>query len=136
MIDRLFTRLLVRYGAQWLRLWDGIEIEVVKEDWSRELKGLSGEAIRYALEHLPDDRPPATATAFRKLCVGRPEYFKELPATKADPAIVKTVLDGLRVEAPASARDWARRLKQREESGDRLTKAQRDMWRAALNESV
>ena len=27
---------------------------------------------------------------------------------------------------------WAWRLKAREESGERLTKAQRDMWRAAL----
>lgn len=140
MIDRLFTRLLVRYGAQWLRLWDGIEIDVVKEDWSRELRGLSGEAILYALEHLPDDRPPATATAFRRLCVGRPEYFKELPAPEADPKLVARMLAEANAKAASAVasqggpKAWAYRLKASEERGDRLTQAQRTMWRAAIND--
>lgn len=34
------------------------------------------------------------------------------------------------------ARDWAKALKRREEAGERLTAAQRDMWRAALHHWV
>lgn len=34
------------------------------------------------------------------------------------------------------SRDWARALKHREESGERLSPAQRDMWREAIGRST
>ena len=46
------------------------------------------------------------------------------------------ILQSMRVMFAAGlsrpAKQWAHALKQREEDGERLTKAQRDMWRAAL----
>ena len=131
-VDRIFTRLLVRYGAPWLRLWDGLDLNIVKEDWSRELGGMSFDAIAYALEHLPYDKPPPTATAFRKLANGRPEYFQGLPPVKADPARVRAILGGLRVSNSGGGQGWARELRRREEAGERLSLTQKQAWRRAL----
>lgn len=132
-VDRIFTRLLVRYGAPWLRLWDGIEIDAVKADWSRELGGMSFDAILYALDNLPDERPPATAAVFRKLAVNRPQYFTALTDDrKADPVRVKQILGGLKVTGSGDTHAWARALQQREEAGEKLSPTQKIAWRQAL----
>ena len=135
-VDRIFTRLLVRYGAPWLRLWDGLDLNIVKEDWSRELAGMPFDAVVYALEHLPDDKPPPTATAFRKLANGRPEYFQGLPPVKADPARVRAILSGLQVGNSGGSQGWARELRRREEAGERLSLTQKQAWRRALRVGV
>jgi hypothetical protein len=96
-VDQIFARLLVRYGAQWIRMWEGIDPAAVKADWMEALSGRSGDSIRYALEHLPPDRPP-NAGQFLALCMEfrRPEVQpKELPrpeATPADKARVRAML--------------------------------------------
>lgn len=131
-VDRLFTRLLVKYGTQWVNQWNGVPMDMVKDDWEAELSGLTWGAINYALEHLPPDRPPATAVAFRKLANGRPEYFRGLPPVKADPERVRAVLGGLRVHRRSDSQEWARELRKREEAGERLSMTQKQAWRQAL----
>ncbi len=131
LIDRLFAALATRYGAAWARMWEGLEAEDVKADWSRVLGGCDGETLRYALEHLPD-KPPI-ATEFRAICRRAPtREAPRLPGPPANPQRVASLV--ARVAGGPAGRDpkaWARDLKAREEAGERLTQAQREMWREA-----
>jgi hypothetical protein len=134
-VDAIFARMLLRYGAQWLRMWDGVEIDAVKADWARELEGLEGNGriIQYALEHLPADFPP-NVSQFKLLCANRPEpERKQLPAPKADPARVRAAIERLySLKQSIGTVDWAHRMRDREKAGDSLTEAERAMWRAAV----
>ena len=83
-LDSLFARLSVRYGAAWMRQWDGVDIAAVKADWAEELSGFETrpEAIRHAIQHLPIDRPP-TVGQFVALCRSAPVMAPPaLPAPK------------------------------------------------------
>ncbi len=112
-IDRLFTMLLVKYGTRWLNQWGEGTIELVKRDWEQELSGISWGAIKYAMDHLPSDRPPATAAAFRALANNRPQYFQALPPPKADPERVKEILGRLSESQNPALRRWAQKLKEK-----------------------
>ncbi len=93
MIDAIHTRLLVRYGARWVNFYAAADQSLVKADWAEELEGISSNAIRHALEHLPDDTPP-NAAQFRKLCINRPlPPYRALPAPKANPEVAKAALE-------------------------------------------
>lgn len=72
VIDRLFSALTVRYGAPFLDRWRDLDLAVVKGDWARELSGFGRnlEALRYALDHLPD-KPP-NVIEFRKIANNGP----------------------------------------------------------------
>lgn len=145
-VDALFAKLAVRYGAAFMRQWDGIDPAAIKADWSDVLAGFQAHpaAFRAALENLPDDKPP-NAMAFRALCRtalrdDRQTAPPALPAPKADPTRVATLLAGLRRSGEHDPRQWARDLRAREEAQridapsvhGRLTKFQRDAWREAL----
>ncbi len=138
-IDSLFTRLSVRYGQQWQAKWTGIDPELVKDDWAAELGCFSEKpaAIAYGLDNLPADFPP-TVAQFKAICIGRPEpSLPALPAPKTDPARVAAAIqraaNAQRMQDPKA---WAHRLRVREQQLDRLTPAQRTMWRAAIGNVV
>ena len=133
-IDRVFARILIRYGAAWMRLWEGIDENAVKADWANELDNMPGFRLAYALDNLPADRPP-TVAAFRALCIAAPlPNQRQLPAPKPDPEKVRELTE--RVKAALPPRDplaGARRLRDRELAGDKsLTLDQRKFWRQAL----
>ena len=92
-IDALFTRLTTRYGTAFQRTYADMDIAVIKADWAIALNRIPGEAIKGALENLPD-KPPH-AGQFRKLCLdampsdARTVYVA-LPAPKVD------IPDGMR----------------------------------------
>lgn len=98
-VEALFARLSVRYGAAWLRQWEGIDMAAVKADWAEQLGGASSGAIKHALECLPVDRPP-TVGQFQALCRNAPTYAPPaLPAPKLSPerrAELSEKLRGLR----------------------------------------
>jgi len=50
-VDSLFARLAARYGAAWLRMWDGIPLDAVKADWAAELAGFA-KALRPRMKAL------------------------------------------------------------------------------------
>jgi hypothetical protein len=84
-VEAIFTRMLVRYGTAWTRMWEDIPMDAVKADWATEIGQASGEAIRYALDHLPPDRPPNVAQ-FKALMLNRPtKGYVELPRPEATP---------------------------------------------------
>lgn len=84
IIDRIFARLLVRYGNQWLRMWDGIDMDAVKTEWASELAVYSSNlrAIAYGLDNLPQDFPP-NVSQFKAICNRRPDV--QAPALPAPP---------------------------------------------------
>lgn len=87
IVEMVHTRLLVRYGVQWNRLYEGIDPAAVKADWIDQIGGLNPNAIRYALDNLPADRPP-NAGRFKALCMEyrAPERpYQALPRPKATP---------------------------------------------------
>ena len=126
VIDAIFAKLAVRYGAVWLRQWDGLDMNLVKSDWGSELSGFDGnlEPLRYALRTLPERCP--NVAQFRALANSCPlPEFKQLPAPKADERVVAEQIakqTGLKQAlAPAAdPKDWARRILARSEAGDKI----------------
>lgn len=129
LVELVLARMEVRYGVLWARMWENVPPEAVKADWAAELAGMSKHAVHYGLRFLPLDRPP-TSAAFKAICNRAPAPdFKRLSAPRQQP--------------PSAVVDWkprfgadplagARRLRDRELSGERLTFAQREFWRIAL----
>lgn len=135
-VEKIFARLLVRYGAAWLRLWDGIPMEAVLEDWANELDGMPGACLSFGLENLPVERPP-TVAQFRAICHSKPASQQlAVAGPAADPKRVNDVLATLHHPAYRDPKQWARDLKARDVPGGRLTKFQRDAWRTALGEEL
>jgi hypothetical protein len=68
-VDRIFDKMNLTYGHQFLARWDGITVEKVKADWAHELRGFqqNPSAITYGLQHLPPGKPP-TVLEFRVIC--------------------------------------------------------------------
>jgi hypothetical protein len=106
-IDELFTRLHLRYGATFMRQYDGLDTDAVKADWANTLDGFVGADIRYALDYLPDRFPP-NAQEFRNLCRrSPPEVAQVLPAPEADPKVVRMVMEAIRSAPEAPKRSLA-----------------------------
>ncbi len=134
-VERIFDRLSVRYGVAFTRQWEGLDPNAVKADWAEVLSGFTADDIAYAIQHLPVDRPP-TVGQFRDLCrlSPRSETLRlEAPAPKADPDTVQKLSERMRaVVKPRAGLEWAFALQARDKQGDRLTLAQRAMYRDAL----
>lgn len=81
LVDRIHTRLLARYGSQWINLYAAAKIEDVKRDWARCIWKLNGRAIGWALANLPPDRCP-NAAQFRALCLQAPDSVRADPQQK------------------------------------------------------
>lgn len=114
-IDHLWTRMIVRYGSQWLRMWEAPGDAAVKADWARELAVYSNNlhAIAYGLDNLPPDFPPNVAQ-FKAICNRRPDkQLPQLPTPPADPARVKQALSGISIsssEISQRANEWRARM--------------------------
>lgn len=100
-VDRIFTKLTLVYGHDFLNRWRDLDLDAVKADWAHELSGYETqpEALAHALKYLPPGKPP-TVLEFRDLARKcPPPVFKALPAPEATPeqkAKVKSMLDDLR----------------------------------------
>ena len=132
-VDQIFARLTVRYGAAWLRMWEGVDLAAVKADWAEELSGLTADSIDHGLAHLPTDRPPNVAQ-FRELCRRPPDRFPALPAPKPGP-IAPEVAAAMRRLVKPKREDptaWARALMERDRRGGGITRYQRQCYRDAL----
>jgi hypothetical protein len=86
-VDRIFDKLTLTYGQQFLNRWRDLDLNAVKSDWMHELSGFekAPHAIAYALANLPD--APPTVLQFRSLARLAPAAdVPKLPEPKADPA--------------------------------------------------
>lgn len=144
VMHEIFTRLSVRYGSKFAASYAPHSLEVVSDDWAEFLDGVSANSIQYALVNLPLEWPP-NVMQFRDLCMRMPDPYKHsLPMPKQDKeraeATRKRIAADMakltaKLNAPRGPLDWAHALKAREESGDRLTQAQRSMWHEAFSQT-
>lgn len=142
-VERIFQKLSLVYGRDFIGRWEGQEMAAVMTDWGHELDGWQNqpEAIKHALSHLPPDKPP-TVLQFRALCNGRPEpEAKKLPPpeSKPSPEVLEAAASLAKAQKQIDPRQWARDLQDRELkhggelwNGRMMTRAQREMWRDAL----
>ena len=136
LVDMLFDSLASAYAGQWLAKWDGLNMDMVKSIWAKNLEGLKVRHIKHGLAHLPTDHPP-NAMKFREICLQAPEPFVPMlrdSTRKPDPKRLGEVLAKLK-EKPADTRSCAQRHLDRLRAGERLTPAQIDLVRAALPEA-
>lgn len=131
-IDRLFDRMTATYGAQWLRMWDGVPIQDVKTAWLHELSSYGGEpglkSIVWALDNLPDRAP--NAVQFRNICRQAPaEAAPALPLPPANPERMRAELAKLgHIEKakrmPTTGgidhKGWAKALIARDAAGEKV----------------
>lgn len=128
-VDRIFQRLTVVYGRDFLSRYDGQDIAEVKADWGAELTCYqqAPEAIRYALEHIPSDKPP-TVLQFRDICRRAPQYVPPaLPSPPPDPTMAQELRRVFKPMTGRGDRSWVAKLQARIDAKEiRPTKFQRD----------
>lgn len=124
--DKIFTKLTLAYGRDFIGRWEGIDLNDVKTDWSHELSGFEDhpEAIAYALANLP--QKPPTVIEFRAIARRAPvPDAPRLEAPKADPVKVAAEIakqTGLKSAfAPKhNPKEWAERIVERAAAGETI----------------
>ena len=133
--DKIFEKLTVTYGRDFLSRWEGMDLNAVKSDWAHELSGLFRQpsSIAWALDHLPE-KPP-TVVQFRRIANEMPAPTE--PQLEYEPAGMERIASEIAklapTPAPVDSREWARRLIARHECGAyKSTRASLAMARDAL----
>ena len=134
-VKKIFEKLTLTYGQQFLRRWSDIDLAAVQDDWAHELSGFehAPHAIAYALANLPD--APPNVLQFRSVARAAPAInVLQLESPPADSALVARELAKIPVvmQNAADPKAWAKRLQTRELAGEKLGMAQKTMYRAAL----
>jgi hypothetical protein len=83
---RIFARLTMVYGRDFLSRWEGQDLGEVMADWSKELAGMQNapHAIAYALENMDPNKPP-NVLQFKALCHRAPSPPPPLALSRPDP---------------------------------------------------
>jgi hypothetical protein len=94
-VDKIFQKLTLVYGRDFLGRWEGIPLEEVKADWAHELDGYENapHAIHYALTNLPPKAP--TVLEFRSMCQKappKPRPALHAPSSTYTPEVAKKAL--------------------------------------------
>lgn len=141
--DKIFAKLSLAYGRDFIGRWEGIDLNDVKSDWSHELAGFAEhpEAIAYALANLPPKAP--SVIEFRALARRAPlPAVKLLEAPAANPERVAAELAKLapmrvrKSDALPNGKEWARRLLARAAAGERIRPINLRFAREALGLGV
>lgn len=139
-VDRIFDRLAIVYGEEFLARWRAVSMADVKTDWANTLGYYEADpgAIAWALENLPSGKPP-TVLQFRDLCRQAPApEVPRLPEPKADPARLAAEVAKLRSHLAATkptthdGKDWARRILARHDAGEKIIPYSLNSARMAL----
>jgi len=140
-IDRIFDKLTMVYGHQFIGRWSGLDLSKVKADWAHELDGMEAhpKSITYALQHLDPDQPPSVLQ-FREICRRAPEEKPPaLPAPEINQVAAQAAIQRAVSHATQPKHDVLHRQREHmhlEIQGVRLNKAQRDFWRVALRSEI
>lgn len=141
VIDRLFDRLTITYGREFMARYDGLDANAVKSSWGYELSGYSGnlEAIGFALEHLPARAP--NVVQFKEICLLAPvKQELQLEGPKPDKARVAAEFAKLapmrEVRQSKNSLEergaWARKILARKEAGEIISPTVLSMAREGL----
>lgn len=139
-VDKIFEKMTLTYGRDFLGRWVGLDENQVKSDWAHELSGLfaNPSCIAFALQNLPERAP--TVIEFRRIARSMPDA-PALPVeySRAGQERIRAELAKLApVVAPRSEHDgkqWARDIIARDLQGIRSKSSlPLHMARAALAE--
>ena len=124
-VEKIFKKLTLVYGRDFMSRWEGQEINDVIDDWAHELSGFDKwpEAIGWALQNLPAGKPP-TVLEFRAICHRAPKTErKALPEPVADKSRVEQELQKLAKPVPKVNvyTDWIARGLARLERGEKVS---------------
>lgn len=75
--DYIFGRMNAIYGNDFARKWDGIDPNLIRQEWIGTLGSFLcyRPIMDYALRHIDPIRPPSSLS-FRKLCQDGPDFPK------------------------------------------------------------
>lgn len=111
-VDALFVRLSTRYGAAFMRQYEGADPESVKDDWQFVLSRCTPEMIRYGLEYLPADKPP-NVSQFAMICNRAPTVeVQALPGPPPDPARVAELIGRMKAATEHGPSYCAQRIEE------------------------
>lgn len=143
-INKIFSHMAGLYGSKFADLWKGTDLEDVKHLWAKKLGGFADQpnAIKQALDALDAKPFPPTLPEFLTMCreagqrgLDAPKALPHYPTpgeiARAEEAAQKV----LETVAKMPSRDhlaWAKDLKRRHESGEKLAFLQVKMYREAL----
>jgi hypothetical protein len=134
-VNRVFTRLSLVFGRDFMSRYDGLDIDDVKAEWALDLASFAQapDAIKFALDNLPSAKPP-TVLEFRDLCRKAPQYVpKALPAPPVDPTLAQELRRAFKPVVGVGDRTWATKLAKRIADKEiRPTMFQRDALREVL----
>lgn len=140
-VVQIHSALAVRYGRRWLGMWAGIDMDLVRADWRRQLREFADNpmAVMHALDNLPEQVP--TATDFRMLCSAAPRAaYTPLPSPVTSDKGKAAMRDLLaRLRAPGAVgmrgRGWSESVLQREAQGARVSPTVRAMAMSARRDA-
>lgn len=132
-VVQIHSALAVRYGRRWLAMWAGLDMELVRADWRRQLQEFADKpaAVIHALDNLPELVP--TATDFRALCRAAPKpAWQPLPppaTSERGKQAMRDLVARARAEGAMGARGtgWSARVLQRAARGEVISPTVRDM---------
>ncbi len=139
-MQRLFARLVGFYGARFADMWANSDELTVRGIWAEGLSAVPLDQIRIGLDVCLSTKPfPPTLPEFRLLCLsnsrGREAQHVSRPtkdaATDAARDECMELLSAMRLAPPS--RQWAHRLHERHQRGERLSTIQIAMYRRALD---
>jgi len=83
--DYIFGRMNAIYGNDFARKWDGIDANLIRNEWVSTLGRLLTyrPMMDYALAHLDPTRPPSSLL-FRKICQDGPAIPSRQPLAQID----------------------------------------------------
>ena len=142
-VEEIFRRLAALYGSKFADLWKGTDTESVKAVWAQKLAGFHDKpyVLKAALDACDDKPWPPTLPEFLGFCrnaAGRGDAIVALPPPEISKAEQERRAEKL-AEASASLKfqastSWAKRLRERYLSGEKLIHCQIDMASGALGE--
>lgn len=140
VIEKILSKLALTYGVRFNDVYAGMQPEMVRANWAKELGDVSREGVDYAFDNLPERFPP-NVLEFRKLCQSRRTEATRLALPPPKPAgmspdVAREVARIRAAQRDSDPRAWARRLRMRELACEPLSPTQREMWRDALREPV
>lgn len=141
-VEKIFDKLTLNYGVDFMARYKGIPISDVKTDWADVLGCFESRpsAIAFFLENLPD-RPP-TAQQAKNLCLAAPHVENTLAIENESAAGKARIAEELAKLAPLrqslnnvekkDCRAWARKLLAEHAAGFKKTPAVLQMARNAV----
>jgi hypothetical protein len=68
LVEAVFARLMLVFGNRVAKLYEGMNLDLVKRAWAVELEGLTPQEIEAGLEAVKGERFPPTAPEFVRAC--------------------------------------------------------------------